>query len=1478
MRRNLLVSACLSVLLSQPGHADDLQRLFGTIATEVLKDQMRQQRSQPQPQPQPQPQARQPQNNRQQAQPRAQQPAAPRQQQPNMSLEERKAVQRGLQAEGYYSGEIDGILGSGSRRAIANWQSAHGAAATGYLRPRQAQNLIAAAPAPAPARTATTLDQQPAPQYQSQYQAQPQYQQQPQAQYQAQPQYQQQPQAQYQPQPQYPPQPQWQSQPQSQPLLQAAPQAAMPGAVATILPGTVAGAAAAIGIAEAADHPQQGTAVPPVAGPQTSDTLVGDAALEDGLFIWSVATRPELLSDDGIIWRLSQLGIGHGPRESSGMDPTLRREAARAAMPGPDLPPPGRVLLERDIQIHPAWDGRPAGLSTIFPNVEGAPTITELTTFSRGRSSGAPHWTFRLGRPFYLPPPAGFEAWAIPRQDKQTKLLLQIDLSLSGLVPSTAEGMGYYRGGSGNATVNRVALIRRAPAPRRADDPVIPDEVLHVWTGEAPTLVAAARPSDAAALVATFGGAASGGRFVPRPATTDGMEVNYQALLGGDTAEQVTTAISLRRLVEADPARLPDIELTQLLSRQFLTERERLDLFPSEIAQQSSTSKINELALHAAMTENAAAVRDLAIARAPDLPLALRQVSQSSLREYDFTIGGFPIAIDGSIYAHLPMAQAFPETEISQTLLMPPAEAQQLLERMAQLYPQQSGWRPLFLVVDYSLEDIAPRAPGSGPITSAELGTMRPRNRIEQAALYLDPGLTHKLMDLPVPEVDNGGPQGAADDLGPGEDLYATTGKSLWGAFARADSTGDVTRQALKNLPQVYRGATGGEEFRAAALRDEVLAEARDSYWIGASFSLGAYDPAIGSIPIEELWLAAVPYENDISGLTPPSLRPADPRDLAALSVTPEQAAQIDSLRKPYQKFAAYLQIRPDGALADADGHGPTLTFPRPEVLLLGPAQDGATPRPVAMRIEMTAPPRLGVADDLTVTAPDALLLDREGVDLLALSVDPAIYDDAAWRRMLIERLMHERLFAIEGDVQRGDLPWGRFFANVQLTPQADIVDDLLPAFREWTLARVGALPQDLLLASGQVPFGVQNCARFLDVTAGNAAEDRRIGFANASALLREKGLGLPETLPGHSERPRITGDRVWALDVARGTTQCSYPRQVDADGLRTLIPTDAGHVAALIHAAAAPVLGRTHQDVNGQVMRLKRRDLQLAAAEGTGDAPAGLRGVLVATASVERLTGYRIAPNGGGFEEVASIGPQDWADPVAVPLAANDVVGLTLGMTLEAFKTEAATHLGTSVLFTEEKPGEGVFGHAQGLLNPETGEALAAIYAPHAEGQPVVAIMRRLPLGASGAPDEALKLSLVKKYGEISRDYPDRGWMWGTLPDGEDGWGVCGNHSMLSGGRHSQVPQLAPVEDLGLPENSRRNWSEFWTFAGWPEVVTGKPGQIDPSRCGPVAAASVGDPDGRGRALQVWLVDRKLAEELDAVVKPTPEAADIKL
>lgn len=82
-----------------------------------------------------------------------------------MTADERRAVQRSLQALGLYDGGVDGAFGDGTRRAIARWQIDRGFGSSGYLTLDQFRELksprSATAPKPTPAVATPTARTEP---------------------------------------------------------------------------------------------------------------------------------------------------------------------------------------------------------------------------------------------------------------------------------------------------------------------------------------------------------------------------------------------------------------------------------------------------------------------------------------------------------------------------------------------------------------------------------------------------------------------------------------------------------------------------------------------------------------------------------------------------------------------------------------------------------------------------------------------------------------------------------------------------------------------------------------------------------------------------------------------------------------------------------------------------------------------------------------------------------------------------------------------------------------------------------------------------------------------------------------------------------------------------------------------------------------------------------------------------------------------
>jgi peptidoglycan hydrolase-like protein with peptidoglycan-binding domain/S1-C subfamily serine protease len=77
------------------------------------------------------------------AEPRDETPAEARRSEALLTADERKDLQRALQWQGFYNSAIDGAFGAGTRRSMADWQTAMGLEPTGILTQRQRGTLVA---------------------------------------------------------------------------------------------------------------------------------------------------------------------------------------------------------------------------------------------------------------------------------------------------------------------------------------------------------------------------------------------------------------------------------------------------------------------------------------------------------------------------------------------------------------------------------------------------------------------------------------------------------------------------------------------------------------------------------------------------------------------------------------------------------------------------------------------------------------------------------------------------------------------------------------------------------------------------------------------------------------------------------------------------------------------------------------------------------------------------------------------------------------------------------------------------------------------------------------------------------------------------------------------------------------------------------------------------------------------------------------
>ncbi|MDQ7777436.1 peptidoglycan-binding protein [Paracoccus aminovorans] len=1414
---------CLSLCL--PAQADDAARIVGGILGAIVQEQSRQQQQrdlQRQQQYQQQQYQQQPQRRQQNAQRQA--PAAPQPKQPRMSLAERKAVQRALREAGFYGGAIDGALGPGSRKAIAAWQESVGATPSGYLAPRQASTLVAQAPAP---------DPEPAQDHAGT------------------------------------------AQPADQPLDSGA---AFPEAAETALFPETPAEGAAPTAASAAEF-----------DPAGAEVIRDGDHLHAAYLFWALSRAPEQIWTPTIARNYGKLPMADGNPPPYGLQQAQLRPLVEAAVTHYGQHPPRLAVLDLPLQKgtnNKDENGLDQRATHWFPemrgnltDISGVPAITALQL--RGASGGL-ELHLASEKPFFLAVPADYRtAWAQP-VNGSGRPVLRVEMELSGLEPSTdltAWPMGKARIAIQRATLLVASAEDRATGARD-------ERVLHVWTGAAPEAQKIDRPADAAAIAAIYGIPEQAGRILTTPERdTQTRRVQRKdqprALLqedgygsGQNGLQLLELAMRLGALIDAGPDRVLDPRLAQQAANALLSRRERVELLPTALAMDGASGYANglsELSVRKAMNQAEPQLRQLISGRAPQFPVPLRAIMPVQLGEYDFDAGGFPLTIQREYAAWLPDLVSGQPPAVPQFFRIDVDNAEKLLAHLNKA--GSMGQRTVYLVADYAVAAMRVRPAGSDPIGAAELETVAPQVHVEALALFADPGARTRIRDLEVPAAlaAQAPDQAQAQAGAVPDEIFATSGKSLMAAVAvrhpGALEAGMLDPYEIANLPADRRGN------RAADYRAELPGLALDSYWIAAVMLIDAYDPELGGFPTRQVNFQAVPYDKDLSGVTPPNLAAASRTDYELLRVPADQAVAVAGMADANGALHMFLKVPIVDATAREEEH-PALKLGAPTEAIFGRGNQFPWPDAPELRLALAAPDRLAwvLADPAKPSAvPKALMLDPEGLDLLALAVQPDLYDDAGYRRMLLQRMAKERA-AADGTMA---LDWDRFFRDPARTMEPSEIDAMLPAFRDWSRARVALLPQQVLLpvASGNT-HPLTGCLGASELGRIGQENEDKLFSANAQGLLGQPLPRVEKLLAMNGNRARPGPARLWTLGMAgQGpASNCQYLRSGN-DG------TASGSYAdLLLQVDAQPDLGRLAEtSLAAASYELTLTERRLIPADQLSAAPEGLRGMLVLKAAVQGVQLFGSKPGSGAVVQVGHLQPGDWQAVTGTPPKAQDVLGMTLGMALADFDKAARAHLPQADVFATVKPGTGPFGTATGYVDPATGEALAAVYAPQSPDKTVVAIMRQLELPEAEISVDGLKASLVEKYGPAISEYRDTAWAWGTLPPDEDAYGFCGGPSTLNPQSAEGQPELGS-DDPAVQQRaqaSRRGDAGFWRSFGWPMVVLGGTGtgtgaEPELARCGPVVTVRIeryAKPDTV--ILRLWLLNRKLAEDLAAAAAP---------
>ena len=263
-------------------------------------------------------------------------------------------------------------------------------------------------------------------------------------------------------------------------------------------------------------------------------------------------------------------------------------------------------------------------------------------------------------------------------------------------------------------------------------------------------------------------------------------------------------------------------------------------------------------------------------------------------------------------------------------------------------------------------------------------------------------------------------------------------------------------RRDISNLPTAAKAA------RIAELAAEIRARTPEElFWLGADLILDAYDEKAEGFPIREVEFSPATADDDLDGtdldgLDAPDLEVADPADWRLLPVPPAQRETVETLLHSRNRLGVLVQAPLAGPYDPRRNEG---GVGRPVRILSGPDGPYGLFPTLALDIRIDgADRRFAWRAGTPVTPPETLRLTPESADLLAISQEPSLLDDAMLRRMLAERLALEC-----GAEKQETVPvWSQTFQTPCLPLPAAALTDLLPAFRAWTEARVAALEEDL--------------------------------------------------------------------------------------------------------------------------------------------------------------------------------------------------------------------------------------------------------------------------------------------------------------------------------------------------------------------------------------------------------------------------------
>ncbi|MEM9846190.1 MAG: hypothetical protein AAF965_15420, partial [Pseudomonadota bacterium] len=415
----------------------------------------------------------------------------------------------------------------------------------------------------------------------------------------------------------------------------------------------------------------------------------------------------------------------------------------------------------------------------------------------------------------------------------------------------------------------------------------------------------------------------------------------------------------------------------------------------------------------------------------------------------------------------------------------------------------------------------------------------------------------------------------------------------------------------------------------------------------------------------------------------------------------------------------------------EQDGGSYVLLVNPPTELLFVEEGRSLEPSRVVLRLDLPEEKGLSVADPdpetpSAINAPDMLVLDGEGLDLLALAKQPDVYDDASYQRMLVERIARERQAA-----QNGTTPtWGAFFDNPEQKVGPNTIAQVLPAFRAWTESRAAALPDRFVL-----PYATNN-GRHPETTCRSA---RRL--PDQDVTTRAAGSNLASFVPGFTapgQRVQITGQiaqpgpRDVILLVGRATHPNGNCEYLNVRGGRSDLTPDATGIdySAAPYVDAVVVAEYPIIPVRNQIASidyvLDAKQIEFVQTAGApGDQP-GLRGVFVITGDVTRAEKIVYDPQSRQFVRTDPVEADEWLSLLpSDDSPTRDILGLTLGAPLSEVEALAQDRIEGAIRHLSPPLSERrVYGNAVGFSAPDRSEILLSIFDDSTEDKRALALM----------------------------------------------------------------------------------------------------------------------------------------------------------